>query len=560
MKSIKFLSVLLGLLAVFYKTPAQSEAEILAQLLDEERSSMEALVLYPEETRLAILESAKYPELLIKLESMQTKTSASFKALMEKYPKETQEMIWDLTRYPGLITKLTTSAANIDEVLQIYPEEVHERAKTARRDHFTLLNNVHNINREWDAALDKLLENYAPVTRNAIHTMINLPEVMTVLTDNIRMTVLVGDLYKKNPDWLLQRMDSLNLVVARERTKELEAWKKSLDENPQAKDELISSAESYADEYGYDDSYYNYDDDLYYHDYEVDNYVVEHHYYYHYPYWFGYPYWYLYPRWRPYPYWYDWGFYFGPGRVIVIIDLPSFYFTNWYFYYPHHHYYYPHLSSHFVNHYYGHRAVGSSITVSVEQWRTRNREVITTPWLERARTSTDVFKEYGAFENARERYNVTHRDKPMSPAEYLDKNTRRYPTLAEEFEEKRRTEQQPDLIPPADHRPTDPPAVKQPAKREPVPPSRKPETKAPDRRKGEVIPPKTEVPKVDKAQEYHRGIWEKRKNESPRKDNPPALKNTPGKQPPKIKPGTKSKNQPDIKQPARKKSKGNGNR
>lgn len=512
---------------------AQTEKALLAQLLEEEQKTVEALALYPAPTRTAILEAAKYPESLIKLESLQGKTSAAFKALLDKYPRDVQEKVWDVTRYPGLIAAMVQGGPKVgidfDVAVQDFPPEILQRARELSYDYFPLLTEVHRLNGEWDAAFNELLDDYPKVTREALRQLIDLPEVLSLLTDNIRLTVLVGDLYRKNPIWLTQQMDSLSIVVAEARAKELEDWKQSVANNPQVQDELEQSAQGYADEYGYDDEYYNYDDDLYYD--EEDRYetLIEYHYYhYNYPYWFGYPHWYPYPRWRPYPYWYDWGFYWGPGHVIVIVDMPSYWFVDWYFYYPWHHYYYPHLSSHYVNHYYGHRGSSGSITTNVRNWHNRNRDLVTDDWLNKARADANAFREFGKLETEREKYNRSHPDKPATQREYLDKNRKQYPDLSATVERKREEERQAPVPPIA--KPKEQPKAQPPTKPDVQQPRREPAQPTIPKKETPKQRPKVDLGKVEQAQKHHQDAWEKEKRQTPQRTQP----ERPKVQPPKL--------------------------
>ncbi len=519
---------------------AQTEKELLAQLLEEEQSTVEALALYPESTRVAILEAARYPESLIKLESLQGKTSAAFRSILEPYPKEVQEKVWDLTRYNGLVAALVDGGqkrgADLDKALQDYPSEILRRAQDMSYDYFPLLVEVNRLNRQWDGAFNELVSTYPPTTRSAIQELVELPEVLNLLTDNIRLTVLVGDLYQRNPAWLLKQMDSLNIVVAEARAKELDAWKNTLENDPQAREELEKSARDYVSDYGYDDEFYNYDDVYY----EEQTIVQYHYYHYNYPYWFGYPYWYPYPRWRPYPYWYDWGFYYGPGRGLIVIDLPSYWFVNWYFYYPWHHYYYPNLSSRFANHYYGHRTSSSSITTNVRTWKGRNQEVVTDTWINRARTDATAFREYGKFETERQKYNNAHPDKPVTQGQFLDKNSRKYPDLTQTVERKRVSDgadnqrREPQQV-----EPRKPDARTQPPTTQPRQPDISPKPRTVEPRKQ----PPVNLPRVEKAQKHHQDAWEQNKRESPRRPSiqqprtPPAKLRVPKSAPaPKVSP------------------------
>lgn len=528
----RFKLLILLLVGTFpFIATAQSEQTLLSQLLEEEQKTIEALALYPAETRLSILEASKYPEALIKMETMKSKTSTDFKALMERYPQSIQEQAWDLTRYPGLVAAIVEGGQkwgiDFEIAVQDFPKEIVPRAREMSSDYFPLLVDIHRLDREWNSAFAQLIKEYPHKTADALRSLVDLPEVLSLLTENIRLTVLVGDLYRKNPEWLAHQMDSLGLVVAEERAKELADWKANLANDPKAEEELQAAAEAYSDEYGFDDEYYSYDDDLYYE--EEDRYEtpVEYPYYHHhYPYWFGYPYWYPYARWRPYPYWYDWGFYWSPNHVIIIVDLPSFWFVDWYFYQPWHHYYYPNLSRHYVNHYYGHRGSSGSISANVRNWHHRNRDIITDDWMDRARTDPNAFREFGKLETEREKYNRSHPDKPATQQQYLEKNRKKYPDLSTSVE--RRKEQERSTVQP----PTEP---KRETSRPDVQPRKEPANPTPKSR------PKLDLPKVEKAERQHRDVWEKSKRETRpapsverQRTAPPSLK--PQKQPAAPKP------------------------
>ena len=298
-------TILLLLLSGSVVLTAQTGEPLLAQLAEEEKDAVNALVMYPEDTRLAILESSKYPEALIKMQRIQEQTSESFKELLSGYAQSTQEMIWDLTRYPGLVERLARegngSRSNIQAILKDYPETVHDNALSAGIQYLPLLEEIERLQVSADKAFNSLLKDYPPEVQNALNTLLGLPEVLSILTDNIELTLLVGDVYRRDPHLVLLKADSLSLEVARQNAQELEGWKEELDDNPEVVEELKASAEEFASEYGYDDEFYDYPDDDVYYDDHSETYDVEHYYYDNYPYWFGYPYWYTYPRWRPYP-------------------------------------------------------------------------------------------------------------------------------------------------------------------------------------------------------------------------------------------------------------------
>ncbi|MEL6926654.1 MAG: hypothetical protein AAFO94_21620, partial [Bacteroidota bacterium] len=63
MKRTKLLClIILSLLSLRIAVQAQNEKELLAALMEEEQEAINALVMYPEETRKQILEVTRYPD------------------------------------------------------------------------------------------------------------------------------------------------------------------------------------------------------------------------------------------------------------------------------------------------------------------------------------------------------------------------------------------------------------------------------------------------------------------------------------------------------------------
>lgn len=532
MRTAHILPFLLSIIFTLLCSPlsAQTDDALFSDWQEDDKAAIEALVMYPEPTRYAILEVARYPEMLIRIERMQAQTSHSFQELLAGLERDEQTMIYDLTRYPGLVSRLSlaheSGQTEINAILEDYPEVIHHRAIEVCKGYGALLLEIDQMDQLADQQFGVLIASYPPTAREAAATLLDMPEVLHLLTENIRMTLLVGDLYRKDPEQLLRQMDSLQQVVAKARTEELESWQESVASDPEVSNDLQAAGSAFAEEYGYDDDYYDYDSP------EEDKYVVERYFYYNYPYWFGYPSWYYYPRWRPYPHWYESGFYVVLDGHIVIHNLPTFYFTNWYFYWPQHHYYYPHLSRQFVRHtYYGPRPRTSSIAVSVNHWRNANRNLITDEWLRDDRKGIELFREYGKFEMDREQYNERHiRQKSLNPDEFLDRYRNRYPALS-----RTRATQIERIDPTGRTRPQS--TVK------PDETLRKPEASPRiNSRTRPTVPPKT-TPMVDKAAEYHRTTIERSRTRQPAVTPKPPVKVQPKATTPKRTPRTNNRTQ-----------------
>lgn len=556
MKNIPRLFLLLVLMIV--QQPAvfsQADVALLRDLADENKKTVDALVLYPSETRLAILEATKHPEMLIKMQDMREKTSAAYRTLIEDFPRSTQAVFYDLSRYPGLTEQLIRQKDDtraLRELLEVLPEDKRDEAFGVITRQMPTLIKINDLDETTLGAFERMVKGYSDPAQQAFEHLLGLPEVIDLLNEDLRFTVLVGETYRDNPVLVIRKIDSLNLVVARAQAEELENWKKTIENDPAAKAELEAAAKEYATDNGYVTDDYR-GDDLYYEgDYygqDRDDRAVYHYYYHPYPYWYGYPWWEPYPRWHPYPWWWDWGYHFPPYGMVVVY-MPSYHFMNWYFMHPHHHYRYNHLSTHFVNHYYGHRNSGSNISIGVREWHGRNRTIVSEDFLQDKGRLPERLKEYGRFEESREKYNASNPRKAVTAEEYLDKNARKYPDIQRSRETaKTEIQRETDLNREkrADWAPQKAPVKPEPA---PVPKTQRPpriETtptpKPPDTRR----PSPTQKPPINpgEAKDYHRQKWEEIKPPSTRSNPPspaPRIKTTPP--PPRTKTVSPSGNTP----------------
>ena len=305
------------------------------------------------------------------------------------------------------------------------------------------------------------------------------------------------------------------------------------------------------------------DDDLYYNDNLVRRTRVAE---YHYSWWYGYPWWYPQPYWRPYPWWYDWGFYHQ--QQFVVVYMPSWHFMHWYFDRPHHHYHYSHLSSHFVNHYYGHRHSGTSISLGVGAWHERNRTVISDDFMKDRGRLPERMKEYGRFEENRQQYNGRNPKNPATPETFLDKNASKYPELkrarvqaTDEIKRERETQ----ATKPSQWAPRKEPAPAipktEPGREPKTEPAQKPPTVRPPRTqpsvpadpKNKPLPPRTEQPRndqpIEKPDAYHKQKWEETRREETQREQKP----TPA---PKVQP-QRNEPKPSVPQPKKEKVRGN---
>jgi len=392
------------------------------QVMLESQQAVDAIAMYPRETRKVIFEASEYPEIITKLDEMQKKSQGTFAALISTFSKEEQEKIWNLTRYDFLISDLAANPKKtkeeINTLLLNYPQEIHKTAIEEQKKNYKLLGQIDKMNKTYESDFELLLNSYPPSAINAFQKLIKMPEVLGILNDNMKYTVIVGNYYKKNPERILHKTDSLNLVLTQKNTQEAYDWKQSMNEDPQAKKEYVQAAQEYAQENGYQADVYNTPMTEFDTNYNSNPYNC----------WFGYPTWYPDNSWNPNPYWYDWGFYLGSDRQPVFIGLPSSYFMDWYFYSPEHISKFAELSNHYYNYYDQHSESMNynSVSLSVNNWRNNNRDVVTNDWDFDKTNRVERFRQYGNMEASRRKYNLSNPKQPIGRSEFINKTPNRY--------------------------------------------------------------------------------------------------------------------------------------
>lgn len=375
---------------------AQDDKSILTDLLNEDQRTVEALALYPKATRRVILESAGYPDALARMESIQEKTQEKFQDIISPYNQDIQVHFYELARYPGLLTALVSggkkSVSEIKTLSEAYPGEVHEHALKLGRKRYQELREIQQLNETANETFQVMLQDYPNTVRAKLEQLLTMPEVLDILMKNFQSTVVMGAIYKRNPDFVWHLTDSLQTEIANKRAVELADWQATLENDPEALKELESAAEDFAEESGYDPpTYRSYlsEDDFYY------RYHLT---YMPYSYWLGYPSWYVRPLWYPRPYWYYWGFYYGPVGQVVFFDFPSWYFVDWYFSRNYHHSYYPHLSNRYLVHYERHRNSTFSATSRIRTWTDQNRNTYSRDWLKQDEGRIRRLQDFGSRE------------------------------------------------------------------------------------------------------------------------------------------------------------------
>jgi hypothetical protein len=311
--------------------------------LETDKGIAASIAPYNADVRQAILVASQYPQTLTALQKNQSQTVAAFHQLISGFDKKKQVWFYTITRYPDLLHTLATLPNKKDKqaVYQILPsqdadlkEASWELYKSKKKD----LIKLDGINVAAQQDFAQSIQNLDAPAKDAFKKLSVMPDVLTLLTNNIDLTTRLGRHYKSNPEACNDRLAALHDSLNVQNQYEMAAYKTQMADDPKAQDELSQAAKDYATENGIDVPTQQTD--------ESDN---ENYYANPYSYWFGYPDWYSYPLWYPGSFWFDTGLYFGVGGF-GIWGLPGYGFSSWFFNGGHYNRY-PNLYREFGNYY-----------------------------------------------------------------------------------------------------------------------------------------------------------------------------------------------------------------
>jgi hypothetical protein len=359
-----------------FKAQAQRNKERLQSLIEEDRTTIDAVAGYDENIQQDILKLAQTPEVLNILDDLQKKSEKQFRNIIQEYDRDGQAAMYEMARYPDLISELVRngkpSSSDVNRIITNYPSDIRETAKKYSRSYYNALVEIDQLNNEIDRQFQSYLNSYDDQTHASVRILLKYPEIVSILVEDKEFTRLLGLAFQEDPDWVKNKLNSISEELEQENQKELADYKNQVQNDPEAYQEMLNAGEKFAEESNIGRE----NEEDYPRGGSLQINIIKS-----YPYWFGYPYWYPYPYWRPYPVYYHTGFYIGPNRNIVFIGLPSYHFIYWQTHY--HPALYPHLSYNYYNYYHNHylpyRNVRNRPVAHYGFYRSVERNVINNP-------------------------------------------------------------------------------------------------------------------------------------------------------------------------------------
>jgi len=322
--------------------------------LETEQGMNNAIATYNVDVRQAALLASQYPQNLTQLQNRKNQVSSSFQDMISAYRQTKQGWFYTLTRYPNLIHTLANLPNNEEkeDIYKLLPNQ-DEDLQTAA---WKLYNNekqdlvqIDNMQTSAQQDFEKSIQDLDQPTKVSFQKLATMPDVLSLLTNNIDLTAKLGQKYKDNPTQVTTDLTTLHDTLNLKNEAEMASFRKQLAENPQAQQEFNQAVKDYANVNGYGNR------NQYGNNRNNQNYNANP-----YSYWFGYPSWYGSPMWYPGAYGYNMGYGLGFGGGYFGYGLPYYGFSHWFntgYYYR-----YPTLYRQFGG-YFNHNSYGNNRTM-----------------------------------------------------------------------------------------------------------------------------------------------------------------------------------------------------
>lgn len=294
---------------------------------DTNPSLFSSIATYRDDVRRSVLLASQEPQVLNKLVQQQANSQQAFGNLIQAYGQTKQGWFYDMARFPDIQHALALLPAGSDQsivqaITKSMPANLQESAWKLYRHHHDDLVQADNLNQQANQAFEALIDPLDSATQTAFRQLITMPDVLSLMTQQMDQTTQLGRNYQADPQGVTQQLTALHDSLDVQNKQQLADYQQQLDQDPQARQELQQAGQEYAKANGYNTGInpnpaWPVNSPNYYQN--------------PYSYWFGYPYWYGTAMWYPSAWWYNTGFYYGLGGNMVLFGLPSYGFSNWFF-------------------------------------------------------------------------------------------------------------------------------------------------------------------------------------------------------------------------------------
>lgn len=242
---MKKLMFVLMALSGYWMASAQEIRESVNRLLVQDSVDATTIAGYDAPVRASTFEVATNPQIVANLNDLRLKTNNEFKNKLSTYPREVQQQLWNLARYEGLINELVSAGQLANEtrrnLLAKYPDDIRTDAEDCVKNHFDALKDVNLTYNKFNEGFNAMIALLPGVTQKAFKDLLNYPDLLSLLSNNMNLTVRLGDFYHKDATVLVAAFDTLHNQLEAQKAKDLEDWKAAMQNDPDAAAEYQAS-------------------------------------------------------------------------------------------------------------------------------------------------------------------------------------------------------------------------------------------------------------------------------------------------------------------------------
>ncbi len=171
-------------------------------------------------------------------------TVASILLLVAAGPAASEEKDEIEERLQEVLTDLRSDGRTASRPLLLYPEDVRDAVLEISQEP-ALIVRLRDSVRAGRGDVDALTADHPISIRRAAQTLVAEPEILEILEENLLLAGLIGSMYEDDPIGLKKIVDERAELAEKREQEAVEAWRKRLEENPEAMKEMEAARVAY---------------------------------------------------------------------------------------------------------------------------------------------------------------------------------------------------------------------------------------------------------------------------------------------------------------------------
>ena len=248
------LTVTLALIAATH-VHAQDNRELLRSVMQDDSDFVDVLAMADSDVQTAWLITSSAGEAVARVSALQEQSQSQFTDLARTYSREIQTDMWNVSRYDALVERIAKSSltdADITAIVAGLPDDTQQSARRLAKQEPELFSKMNAIRMEFERKYSEIMRSYPDSVQRSMSVLRSTPEILALMNDNMRTTILFGDVYKRDAQAVRDALRERNLELVSKKANDVREWQSRVESDAEAKKELQQSAEAFAQEESFD--------------------------------------------------------------------------------------------------------------------------------------------------------------------------------------------------------------------------------------------------------------------------------------------------------------------